>query len=176
MFTSKPLPTEYAPYFNRYVDLVAEAEFPTVLAEQPAEYDALLSALSPAQAGFRYGADKWTIREVLGHVIDTERVFGYRALCIARGETASLHSFDQDAYAAQAGHDRAALPDLLEEFRHIRRGHLFLFKHLDQPAWERAGTVNNNAITVRSLAYMIAGHTRHHAGILKERYLVAIGG
>ena len=176
MYVSRPLPTEYAPYFNRYIDLVAESDFSKVLAEQPAEYQALLGNLSTDQAGFRYANGKWTIREVLGHVIDTERVFGYRALCIARGESASLHSFDQDAYAAKSGHDRYALPDLLEEFGHVRRGHLALFRHLDQAAWERAGTVNQNAITVRSLAYMIAGHARHHVGILKDRYAAVLGG
>ena len=176
MHVSKPLPTEYAPHFNRYVDLVEEADFATVLAGQPAACTALLGKLSPDQAGFRYAAGKWTIPEVLGHVIDTERVFGYRALCIARGETASLHSFDQDAYASQSGHDQYALPDLLEEFSHVRLGHLLMFKHLDQPAWERAGMVNHHAITVRSLAYMIVGHTRHHLGILKERYAAVLGG
>jgi hypothetical protein len=147
-----------------------------VLAGQAAEFQALLGALSPDQAGFRYADGKWTIREVLGHVIDTERVFGYRALCIARGETASLPSFDQDTYAAQSGHDRYALPDLLDEFKHVRQGHFSMLRHLDQPAWERAGMVNNHAITVRSLAYMIAGHARHHVGILKERYAAVLGG
>src|SRR5512140_3378841 len=140
MHPSRPSPTEYAPYFSRYVDLVAEADFVAVLARQPADYRALLGTLSPEQAGFRYAPGKWSIREVVGHVIDAERVFGYRALCIARGETASLPSFDEDAYAENAGHDACSLLDLLEELVHVRRGHVAFFEHLAHTAWERTGT------------------------------------
>jgi len=105
MHSSRPATTEYAPYFNRYIDLVSEADFVAVLARQPAEYAALLGALSQQQASFRYAPGKWSVREVVGHVVDAERVFGYRALCIARGESVSLPSFDENAYAAKAGHD-----------------------------------------------------------------------
>jgi hypothetical protein len=174
MHSSRPSPTEYASYFNRYIDLVNETDFVAVLAGQPAEYRALLGALSQEQAGFRYAPGKWSVREVLGHVIDAERVFGYRALCISRGETVSLPSFDENAYAAKAGHDGCALLELLEEFVHVRRGHVALFGHLDQDAWERTGTVNQNAISVRGLAYIVTGHAQHHLGILKERYAAAI--
>jgi hypothetical protein len=170
MHSSKPTPTEFAPYFARYINLVTEGEFTAVLAGQPGEFRALLGKLSPEQAGYRYAPDKWSIREVLGHVIDAERVFGYRALCIARGETVSLPSFDENDYAAHAGHDGCALPELLEEFVHVRRGHLAMFGHFTTTAWERAGTVNQNAISVRGLAYILTGHARHHAGILRERY------
>jgi hypothetical protein len=174
MHSSKPSTTEVAPYFNRYVDLVAEADFAAALAGQPADYQAALGSLSAEQAGFRYAPGKWSIREVVGHVIDAERVFGYRALCIARGETVSLPPFDQDAYVVNSGHDGCALVDLLDEFRFVRQGHLALFEHLDQAAWERTGTVNQNAISVRGLAYIIAGHAQHHAKILKERYTAAL--
>jgi hypothetical protein len=174
MHSSRPSPNEYSPYFGHYIDLVAESDFVTVLARQPAEYRALLGALSPEQAGFRYAPGKWSIREVVGHVVDAERVFGYRALCIARGETVSLPSFDENVYAAQAGHDACSLHELLEEFVHVRRGHIALFEHLGQAAWERTGTVNHNAISVRSLAYIITGHAQHHAGILSERYAAVL--
>jgi hypothetical protein len=176
MHASRPTQTEYAPYFNRYIDLVAQADFVAVLAGQPSEYGALLGGLSHEQAGFRYAPGKWSIRQVLGHVIDAERVFGYRALCIARGETVSLPSFDENDYAEQAGHDGCSLVELLEEFGHVRRGHIALFGHLGQAAWERTGTVNQNAISVRGLAYIMTGHARHHAGILKERYAAALAG
>ena len=176
MHSSRPSPSEYAPYFNRYVDLVAEADFVAVLAGQPAAYGTLLGALSPKQAGFRYAPGKWSIREVVGHVIDAERVFGYRALCIARGETVSLPSFDENVYAAKAGHDGCPLHELLEELALVRRGHIALFEHLDQAAWERTGTVNQNAISVRGLAYIVTGHAQHHVGILKERYAAVLGG
>lgn len=176
MHASRPSQTEYAPYFNRYIGLVAQSEFVTVLTGQPAEYAAQLGRLSPEQAGFRYAPGKWSIREVLGHVIDAERVFGYRALCIARGETVSLPGFDENEYAAASGHDGCSLVELLEEFAHVRRGHIALFGHLGQAAWERTGTVNENAISVRGLAYIMTGHARHHAGILKERYAAVLGG
>jgi hypothetical protein len=173
MHTSRPSPTEYAPYFSRYIDLVGEANFAAVLEGQPAELRALLGKLSPQQAGFRYAPGKWSIREVVGHVIDAERVFGYRALCIARGESVSLPSFDENDYAAASGHDACSLSELLEEFVHVRRGHIALFGHLAPTAWERTGTVNQNAISVRGLAYIMTGHAQHHAGILKERYAAA---
>jgi hypothetical protein len=173
MNSSRPLPTDYAPYFGRYINLVPESDFVAALAGQPAEYRALLGKLSPEQAGFRYAPEKWTIREVVGHVIDAERVFGYRALCIARGETVSLPSFDENGYAAASGHDACSLLELLEELVHVRRGHIALFEHLTKSAWERTGTVNQNAISVRSLAYIMTGHARHHVGVLKERYAAA---
>jgi hypothetical protein len=176
MHSSSPTATEYAPYFSRYIDLVAEADFVSALTRQPAEYRVLLGALSHEQAGFRYAPGKWSIREVLGHVIDAERVFGYRALCIARGETVSLPSFDENLYAAESGHDGFPLYELLEEFTLVRRSHVALFEHLGQAAWERAGTVNQNAISVRGLAYIMTGHAQHHARILKERYLAVLGG
>lgn len=176
MHSSSPTATEYAPYFSRYIDLVAEADFVSALTRQPAEYRVLLGALSHEQAGFRYAPGKWSIREVLGHVIDAERVFGYRALCIARGETVSLPSFDENLYAAESGHDGCSLHELLEEFTLVRRSHVALFEHLGQAAWERAGTANQNAISVRGLAYLMTGHAQHHARILKERYAVVLGG
>jgi hypothetical protein len=174
MHSSRPPQTEYSPYFGRYIDLVAAADFSAVLTRQPAEYGARLGALSQEQAGFRYAPGKWSIREVVGHVMDAERVFGYRALCIARGETLSLPSFDENAYAAKAGHDGCPLRELLEEFAYVRRGHIALFEHLDQAAWERTGTVNQNAISVRGLAYIMTGHAQHHAGILNQRYAAAL--
>jgi hypothetical protein len=176
MHSSRPSPSEYASYFGRYIDLVAEADFVAVLSRQPAEYRALLGTLSPELAGFRYAPEKWSIREVVGHVVDAERVFGYRALCIARGETVSLPSFDENLYAAHAGHDACSLHELLEEFVHVRRGHMALFEHLGRAAWERVGTVNGHAISVRGLAYIITGHAQHHTGILRERYAPVLGG
>jgi hypothetical protein len=174
MHTSPPLPSEYDPYFGRYIALVSEDAFAEVLAGQPATYQARLGGLSAEQAGFRYAPGKWSVREVLGHVIDTERVFGYRALCIARGETASLPGFDENVYAAHAGHDRATLPALLEELRLVRQGHLLMLAQLDRPAWERAGTVKGHPLTVRGLGYLIVGHAQHHLGVLADRYAAVL--
>jgi uncharacterized damage-inducible protein DinB len=129
-----------------------------------------LSGLSDERASWRYAPEKWSVREVLGHVVDTERVFGYRALAIARGETYSLPSFDENAYAAIAGHDRAAIDRLAEEFATLRRSHALMLSHLDEDAWSRKGVVNGNPMSTRAMAFIMAGHVRHHARILTDRY------
>jgi hypothetical protein len=175
MHSSRPSPSEYAPYFGRYITLVAENDFVAVLGRQPADYRTLLGNLSNEQAGYRYAPEKWSIRQVVGHVIDAERIFAYRALCIARGETASLHGFDENAYAKQAGHDACPQGELLDEFAQVRQSNINLFEHMSNSAWERAGTVNQNAITTRGLGYILVGHAQHHLGILKERYGAVLG-
>ncbi|HEX7599124.1 MAG TPA: DinB family protein [Polyangia bacterium] len=174
MHVSRPAPNEYAPYFSRYISLIAEPDFAAMLGRQPAELRALLGKLSPEQAGFRYAPEKWSIRQVVGHVIDAERVFAYRALAIARGEAASLPSFDENSYAKQAGHDGYPLGELLDEFAQVRQSNLSLFQHMSQEDWERVGTVNQNRVSTRGLAYLLVGHAQHHAGILKERYGVVV--
>jgi hypothetical protein len=176
MHASSPSSAEYSPYFARYISLVPEERFPTVLGRQPDEYRALLGKLSVEKALYRYAPGKWTIRQVVGHVIDAERVFAYRALCIARGEVASLPSFDENAYADGAGHDTVELVALLDEFALVRAANIALFRHMDEAAWRRTGNVNQNAISVRGLAYIIVGHAQHHAGILEERYAFALNG
>jgi hypothetical protein len=174
MHASSPSSSEYSPYFARYISLVAEEHFLAVLERQPKDYQALLGKLSANEASYRYAPGKWTIRQVVGHVIDAERVFAYRALCISRGEAVSLPSFDENAYAERAGHDAFELPELLEEFAVVRTATMALFRHMDEAAWRRTGTVNQNAVSVRGLAYIMVGHAQHHAGILKERYAAAL--
>lgn len=176
MHTSSPSPSEYSPYFGRYISLVPEARLVAALVGQPEAYESLLGRLSPDQASYRYAPGKWSIRQVVGHVVDAERVFAYRALCIARGEMASLPSFDENAYADAAQHDTLELRALLDELSMVRKANVLLFRHMDEAAWLRAGTVNQNAISVRGLAYIIAGHAQHHLGILKERYSVVLSG
>jgi hypothetical protein len=174
--SSSPLPAEYPAYFGRYILLVSEDRFVTTLNRQPREFRELLGGLSTDQAGHRYAPGKWTVREeVLGHVVDTERVLAYRALCIARGETTSLPSFDENGYASLAGHDSCVLGELLDELATVRRANIALFDHMDQDAWQRTGTVNQNRISTRGLAYILVGHAQHHAGVLKERYAAVLG-
>lgn len=175
MHTSRPLSTEYTSYFGRYISLVPEAHFITALNDQPAAFRALLGKLAPEEAGYRYAPGKWTVRQVVGHVIDAERVFAYRALCIARGETASLPSFDENQYADVAGHDGYGIGELLDELAMVRHANVALFQHMDATAWQRVGTVNQNAISTRGLAYILVGHAEHHLGILKERYGAVLG-
>jgi hypothetical protein len=176
MHSSSPSSSEYSPYFARYISLVPEGLFLAVLGRQPEYYQALLGKLSANQASYRYAPGKWSIRQVVGHVVDAERVFAYRALCISRGEVVSLPSFDENAYEDRAGHDTLELRELLEEFALVRRANFALFRHMDEAAWQRTGTVNQNAISVRGLGYIMAGHAQHHAGILKERYAAALAG
>jgi hypothetical protein len=175
MQTSSPLSTEYTAYFGRYISLIPEAHFVATLNDQPAAYRELLGKLSPEHAGYRYAPGKWTVRQVVGHVIDAERVFAYRALCIARGETASLPSFDENQYADVAGHDGYGLGELLDELSMVRHANVALFQHMDATAWRRVGTVNQNAISTRGLAYILVGHAAHHLGVLRERYGAVLG-
>ena len=107
---------------------------------------------------------------MLGHVIDCERIFGYRALCLARGESQSLPGFEQDDYAAVAGHDAVPLSELVEEFASLRASHVHMFAHFDEPAWTRIGLVNGHPTSARAMAFVIVGHARHHVNILRERY------
>lgn len=169
----RPSASQYFPYFERYVSLVPESDVLPVLSGQVSEIQAC-SVLSEEKAGFRYAVGKWSVREVIGHIIDTERVLGYRALCIARGEVFSLPEFDENQYALAAGHDRCRLPELIEEFSGLRGSHLHMFRHLDDAGWERVGHVNAHPTTTRALAFIMAGHVRHHANILSTRYGVEI--
>jgi DinB superfamily len=167
----RPTESEYAPYYQSYISKVSEDEIIPVLRSQLDELDVLLNPVTPERETYRYSEGKWSIREIVGHLIDTERVFGYRALCIARGDTRSLPGFDQNEYMTAAPHDRVDLEDLLSEFRLVRLSNLAMFRNLDETAWTRIGTANDNQISVRALAFIMAGHVRHHMGVLRERYL-----
>lgn len=170
----RPEPTEYAPYFARYISLVPDGDILAALESQPAEMRRALGALSESQAGFRYAEGKWSIREVVGHVIDAERVFGYRALCVARGDTTPLPSFDENAYSSNAPHDDCPLAELLEEFETVRKGHILLFRHLRPEDWRRKGVANNFPVSPRGMAYNMTGHVFHHLYGLRDNYGVKI--
>jgi hypothetical protein len=168
---NRPLETEYAPYYLSYIAHVSETDILPVLRSQMDELDILLGHVEPNREAFRYAEGKWSIRELVGHLIDAERVFGYRAFCIARGEQQNLPGFDQNVYMLTAPYDRIELEDLLSELRLIRLGNIAMLRTLDEEAWSRMGTANDNQVTVRALAFIIAGHVRHHMGVLRERYL-----
>jgi len=169
-----PLESEYAAAFEGYVAEVAEDDILPAMRSQVDELDVLLDRVSPDHETFRYAEGKWSIREIIGHLIDGERVFGYRALCIARGETQNLPGFDQDQYMLTAPFDGIELEDLLSEFRLVRLSNIAMMRTFDEAAWMRTGTANGNPVSVRALAYIMVGHTRHHMGVLRERYLVAM--
>jgi DinB family protein len=167
---TRPLESEYAPDFQGYVGHVTEEEILPVLRAQPDDLDVLLERVTTDRETYRYAEGKWSIREIVGHLIDSERVFGYRAFCIARGESQNLPGFEQDDYLLTAPYDRIELEDLLSEFRLVRLANIAMLRNLDEEAWARTGTANDNQVSVRALAFIMGGHARHHMGVLRERY------
>jgi uncharacterized damage-inducible protein DinB len=168
----RPGAAEYSPYYGRYIDRVPEGDLLRTLEGQARETQSLLAGLSDAKALHRYAPDKWSIKEVIGHVADTERVFTYRALCFARADETPLPGFDEQAWAPAGRFDARSLKDLAAELGAVRRATIALLSGLDAEALARRGTADNKAITVRALAWIIAGHERHHVALLHERYEV----
>jgi len=171
---NRPNESEYAPFYRGYVAQVNEDDIVPVLRSQIDALDLLLDRVTPERETYRYADGKWNIREVTGHLIDAERVFGYRAFSIARGEQKNLPGFDEKEYMLSAPYDRITLEDLLSEFRLVRLANIAMLRNLDDAAWTRAGTANDNQVSVRALAFIMAGHVRHHMGVLRERYLNAM--
>ena len=171
ILSTAPDASEHAPYYGKYVSLVTGGNILDTLETQLGDMQSLLGSLTEERGGHRYAPTKWSIREVVGHVSDTERVFAYRALRIGRGDQTPIEGFDQDPYVQAGPFERARLADLAEEFASVRRATLSLLRPLDAEAWMRRGVANQNEVSVRALAYVIAGHERHHRNILVERYL-----
>ena len=168
---NRPVETEYAPDYQAYVNQVSETDILPVLRSQMDDLDVLLERVAPEKETYAYAEGKWSIRQIVGHLIDGERVFGYRAFCLARSEQQNLPGFDQDDYLQTAPYNHIELEDLLSELRLIRLGNIAMFRTLDEEAWNRIGTANQNQITVRAIAFIMAGHVRHHMSVLRERYL-----
>jgi hypothetical protein len=166
-----PERTEAAEYYFTYIDQVAAGDIRGILAAQLPETLALLNGISDEQSLLRYAPGKWTIREVVSHLNDTERLFVFRALWFARGFDSPLPSFDQEVAIATAGADARSWRTHIDEFAAVRAGTLAFFQHLPPEAWTRRGVASGNAFSVRALAYISAGHVTHHAKILRERYL-----
>jgi hypothetical protein len=167
----RPGPSEAAAYYFTYIDQVAGADPQAVMAAQVNELAPPFAGISEEQSLHRYAPDKWSIRQLLSHITDTERVFSYRALWFARGFDGPLASFDQTVAAAGAAADRVAWSKHVAEFRAVREATMALFANLQPEAWSRSGIASDNRVTVRALAFIIAGHTAHHVRILRERYL-----
>jgi len=166
----RPRENEYASFFARYVALVPETDILAVLEQQVEEIRRLAASVPEERESFRYAEGKWSIREVLGHLVDGERVFGHRAFCISRGEQAALPAFDENQYVAAARSDAIPLRELVDELALVRRSNLQVLRRLAPPEWERVGTASGHPVTVRALAWVMAGHPRHHVDILRERY------
>jgi hypothetical protein len=168
-----PDASEYAPYYGKYIALVGGNDVVAALEDQPRETVSLLTGLTDEQGDYRYAADKWSIKEMLGHVVDAERVFSYRALRFARNDQTPLASFEQDGYVRAGNFSDCRLAGLIEEFVAVRRATVWLFRQLSAEAWMRRGIASDNPVSVRAIAYIIAGHELHHRRVLQEKYLSA---
>ena len=166
----RPMSDEYGPFYAGYIGEVLETDPVAVMGTQAAETQALLSRISEEQSLFRYAPDKWSIRELVGHLADAERIFCYRALRISRGDETPLEGFDENAFVAAAGFDRRPFSSLVAELAALRAGTIAMFNGLEPAMWNRRGIANNARVSVRALAYIIPGHERHHIKVLQERY------
>lgn len=168
---ARPAPSEAPPYYFIYIDRVTGGNIVAVLADQLDDTLALCSGIPEAQSLHRYAGDKWSIRQVLNHITDSERTFAFRALWFARGFETALPSYDQTTAAQGADADGVPWAAHVEEFRRVRLASLSLFENMPAAAWMRTGIASDHRFSVRALAYIIAGHLHHHAALLRERYL-----
>ena len=167
----RPETTEYHPYYEGYVSKVSETDILAALETQIGELEELVAAIPEEKGSYAYEQGKWTIKQLLGHLIDGERVFAYRALRFARADETPLPGFDQDPYVENGNFDNATVADLGAELILLRKANLLFFRNIPQEAWSRRGVASSAEVTVRALAYIMVGHIRHHSAIMRERYL-----
>ena len=173
MPTGRPADTEYAPFYAGYVRLVPEDDALWALERQLDDLRALSAAVPRDRETHRYAPGKWSVRQVIGHVTDGERVFGYRAFCISRGEAAPLPAFDENAYVERSSYESVPLGELVDELVDVRRANLAALRRLAAGDWARVGTASGKPVSVRALGYVMVGHPRHHVAVLREKYGVA---
>src|ERR1700676_4228897 len=168
---NRPQPGQYAAFYEKYIALVPDGDYQTILEHQMQSWRQLPGSLTDRQSDFRYAPDKWSVKEIAGHVWGAGRVFSYRVVRIARGDQTPLPGFEQDDYIKTANSSARSLASLLEEFESVRRATITLVRSLDDKAWLQSGVASDKEITATALAFIIAGHERHHWMILQERYL-----
>ncbi|MNJ37083.1 DinB superfamily protein [compost metagenome] len=171
MKLSKPQLGEYPEHFEEYIREVPESQLLSLLELQPEEAMLKLGTLSEEAGNYKYDEGKWSLKEVLGHINDTERVMSYRLLRIARGDKTPLPGFSEELFVSHANFDRLSIIQLLKDFSTVRNATLTLARQLDDEAWQRTGTASGELISSRALAYLIAGHAKYHFRIIRERYL-----
>jgi hypothetical protein len=170
---ARPEPGEYAPYYEKYISLVPGTDILGALESQRRQTLILLCGRDDQEGNLRYAPDKWSVKELLGHVCDTERIFAYRALRISRADRSPVEGFEQDDYVRNGPFAHRPIAELIDDYIAVRRATLTLFRNLDEQAWTRVGIANNNEVSVRALAYITAGHELHHKRILEEKYFAA---
>jgi hypothetical protein len=170
-YTTRPDVSEHIPYYAKYIRLVPNENILTILEEQMQTTSSLLKSISEEQSLKRYAPEKWSMKEVLGHLSDSERIFAYRALRFARGDQTVLPGYESDDYIAFGHFDKRNWQELISEVETVRGATVSLFKSLDETAWTCQGVANNDSVSVRALAYIIAGHELHHVKLIKELYL-----
>ena len=168
----KPETSEYNPYYEKYISLIEEGELMSALERQPSDLRSLLIGLDEEKGKHAYADGKWSIKEVLSHLIDGERIFSYRVLRISRGDETPIEGFEQDGYSENSHANERSFEDLLEELSLQREANLRMLKNLRNDDWKRFGTASQSPVSVRALGFIMAGHVRHHINILKGQYLV----
>lgn len=171
----RPQPTEHAPYYGRYIDNVPEKDILAVLTAQKDEMRRLVAGIPAAKETFAYAPGKWSVREVFGHLNDGERVFGFRAYTFSRSDPNPLPGFEEDDYVARSPYRTTPIAELLAEFIALRDANLAVFRRLTDEQWMLIGNASQKDVSVRALAWMTAGHIRHHVGVLRERYGITGG-
>ena len=172
MNMQRPEKTENAKYYETYVSFVEETDIVAALQNQISEMQNLLAGISEEKGAFAYAAGKWTIKELIGHLSDGEKIFAYRALRFSRADRTPIEGFEQDDYVANARFNDCKVADLAEEFALLRRANVLFFKSLTDEMWRRGGAASGAEVSVRALAFIMVGHVRHHANVLKTRYLI----
>lgn len=171
---TRPTPDEYAPYYEAIIQSVPEGDIFDLLDQQIGLLRRDLARLSDEQANYRFGPDEWSIKEVVGHLNDVERIFSYRAMCFSRGDPAPLPGHDQDVFVRESNYGTRTLADLVQEFEWLRRANILAFRSLSAEAGQRRGTASDASVSVRALIYMLAGHVYHHIDSIRSDYLKSL--
>jgi hypothetical protein len=171
----RPAQNEYLPYYEPYVKLVGDGDIVGILGSQIKETVSALRGIPDSRGTYRYADGKWSVNEVVGHLIDAERIFSNRSLRFARADSTPIPGFEQDDYVRSGEFDKFPLSELISEFESVRRDTCFLYRHMSEEATSRRGTANNAEISVRALAYITAGHELHHRRVVEEKYRQARG-
>ena len=168
---SRPAENEYPEYYKDYISLVPDGDIVDLMKKQTDDIMDFFRSIPEDKGTYRYEPEKWSIKEILGHLTDMERIFGYRALRFARNDTAGLNGYDQDDYVSAGNFDSRTLTDLADEFFNLRRANTIMYNSFNDEDMQKAGTADGNRVNVRSIAYILVGHPTHHINVIKDKYL-----